>query len=270
MAVPPFCPPLPREQRAQCRRRSVVGQRRSGERPVAIAADSIGLLRPLIGAEEKQLLALDRPSEGSPELILPHNRLRLSRPVEEKIIRIQRLVPEKLEERTVKLIGSALGNDIDVGPCVSPAGSIRLSRLNLEFPDGVGIGNRRARSCGLGRVVGVRAVYLEVVIHALGAVDNDARTGRSASKRSRIVHVGDDAGRERQNLREVPRCQRKAPNDGFIDDASQRAGLLLHHCCRCFYRNRLRQVAQFKLNIQARRFGYGDSNAGTDRRLESG
>ena len=73
----------------------------------------------MIGTEKQQLPGFDRSADGSSILVLPDDGLFLARAIKKEVIRIQRLVPEKLEQGPVQVIGSRFGDDIHVGTGVT-------------------------------------------------------------------------------------------------------------------------------------------------------
>ena len=75
--------------------------------------------------EEKRLILDDRTAYGRAELIVLERRLRLVVEIE-IIARIQNVVAEIIEEIAVKIVGSALGDDINHRPAISP-------EFRLEF-----------------------------------------------------------------------------------------------------------------------------------------
>ncbi len=61
--------------------------------------------------------------------------------IEEEIVGIQLVISQELKNRTVQLIAAGLGDDFNV--CAGPAAISRIVQtcLNLEFLNGIRIGN---------------------------------------------------------------------------------------------------------------------------------
>ena len=69
-------------------------ERNTGDHRLGAVSDG-----PLVVGKEERLVVADRAAEGSAELVVAKRVLGLVRAVGEKIGRIQRVVPEKLEQR---------------------------------------------------------------------------------------------------------------------------------------------------------------------------
>ena len=136
-AIPPNNLPIAAGDLSSVRGGSV----RPAEQAVARLTRSrtICLARPLIRREEEQLLLLDRPAEGKPELILLKNRTPLPGSIAKKVACVESFIPEKLKYRSVKRISTRLGNHTDVGAGIAPVTSIVESGLNLELLQTIGI-----------------------------------------------------------------------------------------------------------------------------------
>src|SRR5580658_1550508 len=134
----------------------------------------------LVGTEEKRLVFANRAAYCAAVLVAikPGNRTasshgRASRAIRliKEIFRIQVAIANKFKARPVKLVGAALGDDVDLG---APAAAVfrgGVARLDFELLNG--IHGRQNRVLINGQVVVVYAIEKEVVGLLASAIDAD-------------------------------------------------------------------------------------------------
>lgn len=120
----------------------------------------------MIGNKESDLVPDNRAAEGQAKLILLQDGTRTVHLVNKEVIPIQRGVAEKFEAASVKLVGPAAGDDVHVCAAIMPVGSIVGDGLNVEFLDGVWIGNRIAAAEGAAalQVINLNTIHFKIVI----------------------------------------------------------------------------------------------------------
>ena len=100
---------------------TVIRHREQGRRRKALGRDAIALPRALVTTEVEELVLFDWAADSSPELILLQHlllrpALRIVTVIKE-IVRVELLIAEELEKRSVDLIGPRFGHDIYIGAC---------------------------------------------------------------------------------------------------------------------------------------------------------
>jgi len=132
-----------RQRRPTYRTRAAIaaGNRRQCDAGVAPAGNSVLLIRLLIRHEEEQFVLLDGSAKHPSILVLIQNQLRSARGVPEPVVGIQSRVAEEFKRRPMEIVGARLGDDINVGARIAPVTRVVGRGLNLEFLNGVRIGN---------------------------------------------------------------------------------------------------------------------------------
>ena len=218
---------------------------------------------------------MKRAAQRESELVLLEHAPGLPGSVAEKLVGVEVVVAEVLEGGAMKCIAAAPGDDVDVGTGVAPVGSIIEPRLNLKFLDGVRIRNRNSpasRTAGL-QIVHLHAVHLKIVVRALRAMRPEIALRGSAVPAPQvggIIDVHRDPRRERDNLRVVPRYQRKICHQRVVRDAAQRARFGLQQRRLRADRHLLLQRADLERHIEPRGLRDGDPKASSDGDLETG
>ena len=111
--------------------------------------------------------------------------------------------------------GTALQNRVNVAAAVTSLGRVVEAGTDLEFLDGVRVGNRRVRQFAK-RVVGSRDALDQIVVVIFSApVHVDAHI--PAAQCGCIVQASRGARREIQQLLKVARCQRQRSHGRVID-----------------------------------------------------
>ena len=130
-------------RRAPAAERSLVngGSTKLLEQP---GADAVQLPCPLIGTEEEPLIFDDRSANSVRRTDSRATNPWAAGAVEEEVVRVQVFIAKEFEQRAVKLIGAALGDDVHIGARIPAVRRVILAGLNLEFLNGVRIGNRDA------------------------------------------------------------------------------------------------------------------------------
>src|SRR5262249_30983224 len=80
----------------------VLGRARRQVRP------ALGDARALVAAEQEQLVAHQRPAAGSAKLVLAESWQTAAGAVVEKIVGVERVVPQKLEHRAMQIVRAGL------------------------------------------------------------------------------------------------------------------------------------------------------------------
>ena len=75
-------------------------------------------------------------------IVLLQNRPPLVSFVQKKLVGVEHIVSQELENRTVILVAACLSNDTDVGARVAPKCCVIEARLHFEFFDGIRVRNR--------------------------------------------------------------------------------------------------------------------------------
>ena len=84
-------------------------------------------------AEEKRFVFDDRAADIAAELIALEAALFDARTVAEKVIGVQRAVPMEFKERPMKIVRTALGNQVDDAAARAPEFGAESIGLNAEF-----------------------------------------------------------------------------------------------------------------------------------------
>ena len=100
----------------------------------AVQVHALTLSEPFVGGEVERPPALDRAAHRSAELVAPE-RMRIRRRELEEVARIERIVPEELEDVAVDLVGARSRDEIDdrAGHMSVFGGERRV--VHLEFLD---------------------------------------------------------------------------------------------------------------------------------------
>ena len=171
------------------------------------ASNTIALPRPLITAEEKQLVFLDWSAERSAKLILLQDAwdMAASRIVAivEEIVGIQVTVAEELEQRAVESIAARFCHNVHVRTRVTSVAGVVGGSLDFELLDRVRIGNRDAdvdarvgRDAGSKGVHNRDTVHLEIVLVDTVAVDSHVES--ALAERRGVVYAAIGTGLQAQ------------------------------------------------------------------------
>src|SRR4030095_8160636 len=90
---------------------------------------------PLITYKKECLVLLDWSAKRDAPLVLLQHRARRAGFVQEKTVRIQRVVPEVVEESAAKLVCTAARHYINTGTRISTGLRVVQTRLDLELLD---------------------------------------------------------------------------------------------------------------------------------------
>ena len=95
------------------------------------------------------------------------------------------------------VVGTGLGQDVDVGAGIAPEGGVVLAGLYLEFLNRVGIGNSHAarevpRAC---RVVNFHPVHLKIVIAIVASTGHHWSVYPAAANLTGIERLSGNPGR---------------------------------------------------------------------------
>src|ERR1700739_2066482 len=97
-----------------------------------------------------QPVLLNRPSEGDSKLVLLKGWPLFTSFVQEKVVRVKYIVPQKLENSPVVVVGARLRDHAYVGPVRAAKCCIVKSSLHLELFNCVWIRGRDATACRTG------------------------------------------------------------------------------------------------------------------------
>ena len=167
--------------------------------------DALRRSRPLIVAEEENLVSANRAAEGAAELILVEGSAR----GREIIARVEIRVAQEFKTVAVKCIGAGFRDDVDLAAAEFAVLGVKVVRQNAEFGDGIEIGNDR---CAVVHVFfDVASVHDETVGKFALTVDGNRAgiqiAGGRKHARAHILHGiardrgdGDNAGLKGQQI----------------------------------------------------------------------
>jgi hypothetical protein len=124
---------------SQCLLRAVISQTR-GDQDIgrqAVKRCPVSLARPLIGDEEECFVRFDWAAEQAAENVTLQNRSLHARGFQEWVIGIERVVSEVFIGGSMKVVGAALGDSLNVAAAGTAEGGIIKRSLHLEFLDGL-------------------------------------------------------------------------------------------------------------------------------------
>src|SRR5437870_4249161 len=104
--------------------RPIIGQRGLGQAcgascPGLTRSETVYLACSLIGPKKKPFVLTDWPSERKSELVLFEHRTRLASLLQEEIICVEKLVTQKLKNRSVKIVIARFCDQADLGTSVA-------------------------------------------------------------------------------------------------------------------------------------------------------
>src|SRR5207237_755495 len=102
------------------------------------AGDTVDLTCALIGQEKERAVLLNRTTESPSELVVLQDAPGLTELVALPQVCIQRIVPEKLEGRSVVIVATGFCDDVDACASLTAVFGIVESGLNFELLDRVG------------------------------------------------------------------------------------------------------------------------------------
>jgi hypothetical protein len=182
--------------------------------------------RALIAAEIEQLVLDDRAAHGSAELVALQRILHGS----EELPGIHCAVAQEIEHRSVDLVGTGTGDDVDHAAAGIAELRREIARLQIEFLHRIRVRERQAR-VQVG-VVMAGAVELEIHLRHSRAVDTggflpriDAAVAADAAGIAAEIHC---TGRQIDQPLRAPALQRQLLDAFLIDQLAAGSGACLH------------------------------------------
>ncbi len=202
----------------------------------------------------------DGSTDGSSELILLERRRRA---LQKEVPRVEHLVAQKFERRSVKRVGSRLGGDDHLAAgAVSILGGIHAGQ-DVEFLNRVD-GRAEIGSEHVGIIV-VEAVQQEVIAGLVipGDVESTAKTERGVLRRGHDIRC---QLRQRPHL---PAVERHLDYLLVVDYRAHFAGFRIHAFRVGGDRDIFRYIADFHIGVHANVLGHPDHQVSFDLSLES-
>ena len=209
-------PPFPAlGLRRQC------GDRRLGERigrrvGRQIQEHGVGLGVPLsvVVEEEEVAVTADRTADRAAELVIVIRRLRPVVQLVDRVVRVQSLVSEELEHRSMKFVAARFRDDVDDRAAGSPVLGGERVGVHLELLHGI-----LAELVGRAPRTGAADGLTEERVVVVGAVDDQAVQRAALAGEADVAgaHVAGHAGREQREVDEVATIDRQVLYGDLVD-----------------------------------------------------
>ena len=207
-------------------RAEVAGQRRRGGQHDLRLRDALHLPRPLVAAEEEELVFNDAAADGAAELVAMEHVVS----GQEIVARVDAAVAQELKQVAVQLVGAGLGHDIHGAARMQAIAGRQGVGLDAEFLQRVGEGERQVDIRE--RVVVVSAVEQVVDVVALRTGHRDDHRAVEALAADVVVAGSgsvDRAARQEHQRGGLPPVQRQFQNAALIDHLRDGVVLGLDH-----------------------------------------
>ena len=196
---------------------------------------AIRFARALIREKEPRLVFLDGTAERSAESVASERGSLDSSRFQERVVGIERIVPEISIHDAAEGVRTAPGEDLDVGPSRTAEGGVVERGLHLELLDALRRRYRERDGATAPHRVDIDPINLEVVLRHAGAVH---RNGLRVPPDTSVVRkIGDGTRRHRQHLGHIARGQRQRRDRARVDDASELRAASSNEWRQCAHRH---------------------------------